>query len=131
MIPNRHDLTLIDQRAAIGAAALGLGWVVWVAPGRAGPALIIIGPFIGILCYRWRGGRGKLGGALGGAAYAGFGLIMLVTGPHGRGWPGLSSIPDWPAQVAIMTVISLAVGTLMGVTAWLTAAAMGRSVAPT
>ena len=66
MRPRRH-LTLIDLMAAVGAAALALGWIVWTAPGRAGPALIIIGPIVGILWDRWRGGRGLLGGALGGA----------------------------------------------------------------
>jgi hypothetical protein len=55
MMPSRHHLTLIDLMAAVGAAALGLGWVVSVAPGRTGPALIIIGPLVGILCDRWRG----------------------------------------------------------------------------
>jgi hypothetical protein len=131
MMRPRHHFTLIDLMAAVGAAALGLGWVVSVAPGRAGPALVVIGPLIGILCHRWRGGRGILGGTLGGTAYAGFGLIMLVTGPHRPGGAALSSMADWPVQVVIMTAICLTFGTLMGVAAWLAAAAMGRSVAPT
>jgi len=128
---SRHRLTLMDLMAAVGAAGLGLGWVVSTAPGRAGPALIVIGPLVGILCDRWRGGRGILGGTLGGAAYAGFGVIMLVTGPHWPGGAGLSSMADWPVQVVIMTAICLTFGTLMGVAAWLVAAMMGRSVAPT
>ncbi len=85
MTQSRRHLALVDLMAAVVAAALGLGWVVWVAPGRAVPMLIVIGPLTGILSDRWRGGRGIIGGALGGAAYAGVGLIMLVTGPHGPG----------------------------------------------
>jgi hypothetical protein len=64
MRPRRH-LTLIDLMAAVLAAALGLAWVVSTARGRAGPAMIVIGPLIGILYHRWRGGRGMLDGALG------------------------------------------------------------------
>jgi hypothetical protein len=131
MMPSRHRLTLIDLMAAVGAAALGLAWVVSVAPGRAGPALIVVGPLIGIVCHRWHGDRGILGGALGGAACAGLGLIMLDTGRRGPGGAGLSSIADWSAWVVIMRAICLTVGTLMGVATWLAAAAMGRSVAPT
>jgi len=118
--------------AAVGAAAVGLTWVVSEAPGRAGPALIVIGPLVGILYDRWRGGRGILGGTLGGAAYAGFGLIMLATGPHWPGGAGLSTMAmaNWPVQVVIMTAICLTFGTLMGVAAWLAAAVMGRPVAP-
>jgi hypothetical protein len=130
MTPSRHHLTLVDVMAAIGAAALGLAWVVSQAPGRAGPAMIVIGPLVGILCDRWRGGRGILGVTLGGAVYAGIGLIWLITGPHRPGGAGLSSMADWPMQMVIMTAISLTFGTLMGVVAWLAAAVMGRSVAP-
>jgi hypothetical protein len=126
MRPRRH-LTLIDLMATVVAAALGLGWVVSSARGRAGPALIVIGPLIGILCDRWRGGRGILGGAAGGAVYAGVGLIWLVTGPHSPSGAALLRMADWPVQVVIMTAVSLAVGTLMGLAAWLAAAAMGRS----
>ena len=109
---------------------------VWVAPPPPGvPAPIIIFwltvPLVGILWDRWRGCTGILGGVLGGAAEAGFALIMLVTGPHGPGWPGLSSIADWPVQVVIMTAAFLTFGTLMGAASWLAAAMMGRSVAPT
>jgi hypothetical protein len=129
MRPRRH-LTLIDLMSAVVAAALCLAWVVSVAPGRAGPTLIVIGPLIGILCHRWCGGRGILGGALGGAAYAGSGLIWLVTGPHKPGGAAFSTMADWPLQVVIMTAVSLAVGTLMGLTAWLAATVMGRSVSP-
>jgi hypothetical protein len=81
MMRTRRHLTLIDLMAAVGAAALALGWIVWIAPDRAAPALIVIGPLAGILCDRWRGCRGMLGGALGGAAYAGLLLIWMVTRP--------------------------------------------------
>jgi hypothetical protein len=57
-MPSRRNLTLIELMAAVGAAALGLAWVASTAPGRAGPALIVIGPLVGILCDRWRGGTG-------------------------------------------------------------------------
>ena len=55
MMQSRHHLTLIDLMAAIGATAFGLAWVVWVAPGRVVPALIVIGPLVGILCDRCAG----------------------------------------------------------------------------
>ncbi len=131
MMQSRHHLTLIDLMAAIGATAFGLAWVVWVAPGRVVPALIVIGPLVGILCDRWRGGRGILGGTLGAAIYAGTGLIWLSFGPHRPRGAGLSWILDWLLQMVVMTAISLTFGTLMGVLAWLAAAAMGRSAAPT
>jgi hypothetical protein len=123
-------LTLTDLMAAVGAAGLGLAWVHWDAPGRAEPALIVIGPLVGILWHRWLGGRGVLGGALGGAAYAGLGLLDLVTGPHGPGRPGLSDLRDWPVQVIGMTTVCVACGTGMGVVAWLWATAMGRPRTP-
>jgi hypothetical protein len=114
---------LIDLMAAVVAAALCLAWVVSTARGRAGPAMIVIGPLIGILYHRWRGGRGILGGALGGAVYAGVGLIVLAC--REPGW-----IAKRPVEVAIMATICLAVGTLMGLAAWLVATMMGRSVSP-
>ena len=129
MVPSRHRLTLMDLMAAVGAAGLGLAWVVSTAPGRAGPAMIVIGPLLGILCDRWRGGRGILGGTLGGAAYAGFALILLVAGPHWQRDAGLSSMADWAVVIFNMTAICLILCTLIGVAAWLVAEVMGRSVA--
>jgi hypothetical protein len=55
----------------------------------------------------------------------------LVTGPHWPGGAGLATAADWPAQVVIMSAFFTTFGTLMGVAAWLVAAMMGRSVAPT
>ena len=81
-------LTLIDLIAAVGAAGLGLACVGSLAPGRAGPALIVIGPLVGILWDRRRGGGGIFGGALGGGVHAGVGRLDFVTGPHGPGRPG-------------------------------------------
>jgi hypothetical protein len=125
MLPSRYRLTLIDLMAAVGAAALALGWIVWAAPGRAAPALISIGPLAGILWDRWRGGTGIPGGALGGAAYAGFVLVWKLTRHE----------PSVIASGSVPLVFSIAgcslFGTLMGVAAWLVAAIMGRSVAPT
>jgi hypothetical protein len=123
-------LTLIDLMAAIGATGLGLAWVNWVAPGRAGPNLIVIGPLVGILWHRQRGGRGILGGTLGGAAYAGFGLLYFFTGPHGRGSASPSTMANWPFQLVVMTISCLAFGASMGIAAWLGAAALGRPRSP-
>ena len=126
MAPSRHRLTLMDLMAAVAAAGLGLGWIVSTMPGQGGPAALVIGPLVGIFCDRFRGGRGILGGTLGGAAYVGFALIMLVAGAH---WPreaGLATTPDWPVRVVITTAICLTFGTLMGVAAWLVAAVMER-----
>jgi hypothetical protein len=139
MRPSRNHLTLIDLMAAVGAAALGMGFIVWDAPPSGVRALFrsfwVIVPLVGILWDRWRGCMGILGGALGGAAYAGFLLIWMVAGPHG---PGLPQFPIVPYSIAnrLIHVVSLIgsgliFGTLMGVAAWLAAAMMGRSVAPT
>ena len=135
----RRQLTLIDLMAAVVAAALGMGFIVWDPPPLGVRALFrsfwVIVPLVGILWDRWRGGRGILGGALGGAAYAGFLLIWMIAGPHG---PGLPQFPIVPYSIAnrLIHVVSLIgsgliFGTLMGVAAWLVAAMMGRSVAPT
>jgi hypothetical protein len=135
MRPSRNHLTLIDLMAAVGAAALGMGFIVWDAPPSGVRALFIsfwvIVPLVGILWDRWRGCMGILGGALGGAAYAGFMLIWMVA----------AGLPEFPiarysiANRLIFVVfafgLGLIFGTLMGVAAWLVAAMMGRSVAPT
>jgi hypothetical protein len=132
MRPSQNHLTLIDLMAAVGAAALGMGFIVWDAPPTPEAALFrslwAIVPLVGILWDRWRGCRGILGGALGGAAYGGFLLIG----------PGLSQFPIVRYSIAnclILVVFSigsgLIFGTLMGVAAWLVAAMMGRFVAPT
>jgi len=139
MRPSRNHLTLIDLMAAVGAAALGMGFIVWDAPPSDVRALFrsfwVIVPLVGILWDRWRGCMGILGGALGGAAYAGFLLIWMVAGPHA---PGLPQFPIGPYSIANRLIfvvlgfgIGLIFGTLMGVAAWLVAAMMGRSVAPT
>jgi hypothetical protein len=134
MMPSRHHLTLIDLMASVAAAALGMGFLVWDPPPPGVPALIVIFwlivPLVGILWDRWRGCRGILGGALGGAAEAGFALIWTVTGPHRPGQMGPSYIANHPIQVVFMIAGFLTFGTLMGVAAWLVAAVMGRSVAP-
>jgi hypothetical protein len=136
---SRYHLTLIDLMAGVGAAALGMGFVVWDSPPSGIRAMLrsfwVIVPLVGILWGRWRGYRGILGGALGGAAYAGFLLTWMIAGPHG---PGLPQFPIVPYSIAnrLIHVVSLIgsgliFGTLMGVAAWLMAALMGRSAAPT
>jgi hypothetical protein len=116
--------TLIDLIAVVTAAAVGLGWVAWAAPGRSGPAMIVIGPLVGILWQRGRGGRGILGGLLGGAAYALSGLVLFATGPHGTGSPSMSTMANWPIQVFFMTAVCLVFGTVLGIVAWLASTAM-------
>jgi hypothetical protein len=139
MRPSRNHLTLIDVMAAAGATALGMAFIVWDAAPSGVRALFlsfwVIVPLVGILWDRWRGCMGILGGALGGAAYAGFLLIWMFAGPHG---PGLPQFPIMPYSLANRLVfvvfgfgIGLIFGTLMGVAAWLAAAMMGRSVNPT
>jgi hypothetical protein len=85
---------------------------------------------VGIVRDRWRGGRGILGGALGGAVEAGFALMWVITGPHMPGQMGPSYLAKSPVAVAFIIAGFLTFGTLMGVATWLVAAAMGRSVAP-
>jgi hypothetical protein len=126
---------LIDLMATVAAAALGMVPLVWDPPPPSVPVpdilFWLIVPLVGIVWDRWRGGRGILGGALGGAAEACFALIWVITGPHMPGQMGPSYIANHPILVVLMTAGCLIFGTLMGVAAWLVAAVMGRSVAPT
>jgi hypothetical protein len=135
MTTSRHHLTLIDLMAAVAAAALGMIPLVWDPPPPSVPVPVIlfwlIVPLMGIVWGRWRGGRGILGGALGGAAEAAFALIWVITGPHMPGQMGPSYIANDPYLVVFWIAGFLTFGTLMGVAAWLVAAMMGRSVAPT
>src|SRR5258708_32046723 len=107
-------LTLIDLMATIGAAALALGLLRWAAPVHAGLGLMIVGPLVGIVWQRSLGGRGIVGGTVGGGAYAALGLLDFATGPHGPGRPGPSSMADWPKQVVIMATGCVAFGLVMG-----------------
>jgi hypothetical protein len=135
MTTSRHRLTLIDLLATVAAAALGMGFLVWVAPPPQGvPAPIIIFwlivPLVGILWDRWRGCTGILGGVLGGAAEAGFSLIWVITGPHMPGQMGPSYLAKYPVEVAFIIAGFLTFGTLMRVATWLVAAAMGTVRSP-
>jgi len=130
----RHHLTLIDLIATVAAAALGMVALVWDPLPPSIPVAVIlfwlIVPLMGIVWGRWRGGRGILGGVLGGAAQSGFGLIWVLTGPHRPGQMGPNSIANDPIGVVLMIAGFLTFGTVTGVATWLVAAAMGRSVAP-
>jgi hypothetical protein len=125
---------MIDLMATVAATALGMIPLAWDPPPPSLPVLVIlfwlIVPLVGIVWDRWRGGRGILGGALGGAAEAGVALIWVITGPHMRGQMGPSYLTKYPIAVAFIIAGNLTFGTLMGVAAWLVAAVMGRSVAP-
>ncbi len=122
MIRPRNHLTMVDLIATVTAAALTLGWITWTAPGRPGPFFIVIGPLLSILWDRWRGCRGVVGGALGGAAFAIALLIWMLT--H----PGPSLIASGPIQAVFSIAACTLFGALMGVLAWLVAAMMGQSV---
>ncbi len=124
---NRRPLTLVDLMAAIGAAGLGLGLVTWLAPGRIVPMLILIPPCVGILWGRSRGGRGILGGTVGGAAYGAGCLVYILS--------GMAGIPrdlviQSPGEFLVMLATCVAIGTFLGLTAWLVALAMGSSRGP-
>ena len=135
MTTSRHHLTLIDLMATVAAAALGMIPLVWDPPPPSVPVPVIlfwlIVPLVGIVWDRWRGGRGILGGALGGAAEAGFALIWVITGPHMPGQMGPSYLAKYPVAVAFIIAGFLTFGTLMGVATWLVAAAMGTVRSPT
>ena len=122
--------TLIDLLAAVGAAGFGLGWVVWLVPGRSAPALIVSGPLLGILWQRSRGGRGILGGAIGAIVHEFVALIWFAV--VGGGSAGLSIwlLPRSPLQMALMTMFCLIFGTSMGLLAWLMAGLLGQSRRP-
>lgn len=134
MTAPHHQLTLIDLMAAVVAAALGMGFIMWDPPPPSVPALVVIFwltvPLVPILWDRWRGRRGILGGALGGAAEVGFALLWVATGPHRPGQMGPSHLVNDPIGAVSMIAGFLIFGTLMGVVVWLVAAMMGRSVAP-
>ena len=135
MMTSRRHLTLIDLMAAVVAAALAMGVLSWDPPPPSMPALVVIFwlsvPLVAVLWDRWRGYRGILGGALGGAALAAFSLVWVVTGPHRPGQMGPSYIRNYPIVAVFLIAIPLTFGTLMGVAVWLVAAMMGRPVAPT
>jgi hypothetical protein len=129
---SRHHLTLIDLMATVAAAALAMGVFVWggIPPGRELDFVFWLSvPPVGIVWDRRRGCRGILGGALGGAALAGFGLIWTITGPHRPGQMGPPYLATHPIAVVFVIAGPLIFGTSMGVAAWLVAAAMGQSVA--
>ena len=122
------DLDRPDRGRRGGGSGLGVGRLDRSRSGRTRPDRHrsayrhFVPPMRG-----WRAQRR----ALGGSVYAGVGLIWLATGPHRPGGAALSTMADWPVQVVIMTSISLAVGTFMGLAAWLAATVMGRSVSST
>ena len=112
-------LTLADLLAWVGAAGFGLAWLHWLVPGRVGPTLVLVGPLGGILWARSRGRRGVVGGVQGGAVQAVAYLADFLTGPHGPGRPGPSSMPNWPPQLLIMGVACIGIGLGLGVVTWL------------
>ena len=122
MTTSRHHLTLIDLIATVAAAALGMIPLVWDPPPPSVPVPVVlfwlIVPLVGIVWDRWRGGRGILGGALGGAVEAGFALIWVITGPHMPGQMGPSYIANDPYLVVFWIAGFLTFGTLMGVATW-------------
>jgi hypothetical protein len=122
----RLRLKLIDIISAVGSASLALALIHWAAPGRTEPALIVVGPLLGILWDRGRGGRGILGGTVGGVAHAGFCLLYFFTGPHGSGSASPLTMANWPVPMVYMTSVCVAFGTLMGLIAWLGAALTGQ-----
>jgi hypothetical protein len=130
---SRNQLTLIDLMATVAAAALTMGVFVWGGIPPSLPPLVPIFwltvPLVGIVWDRWRGRSGILGGALAGAAEAGFALIWVITGPHKPGGMGPSYLANNPIVVVFVIAGYLTFGTSMGGVTWLVAAAMGQSVA--
>ena len=126
---SRHHLTLIDLMATVAAAALAMSVFVWGGIPPSIPPLIVlfwlIVPLVGIVWDRWRGGSGILGGALAGAAEAGFALIWVITGPHRPGQMGPAYLVNSPILVVFMIAGYLTFGTSMGVATWFVAAMMG------
>jgi hypothetical protein len=110
-----------------------MGVFVWGGIPPSVPPLIflfwLIVPLAGIVWDRWRGCSGILGGALAGAAEAGFALIWVITGPHRPGQMGPSYLANSPILVVFIIAGSLTFGTSMGVATWLVASAMGQPLA--
>ncbi len=115
--------TLIDLMATIGAVALSLGLVTWLAPGRILAMLIVIAPTVGILWDRRRGGRGILGGVV-------HAVACLVYYLSGLGGVPLGRMFRRPGLFLTMTALCAIFGAIMGLTAWLGALAMGSSRIP-
>jgi hypothetical protein len=125
---SRNHLTLIDLMATVATAALAMGVFVWGGIPPSIPPLVVIFwltvPLVGIVWDRWRGRSGILGGALAGAAEAGFALIWVITGPHRPGGMGPSYLANNPIVVVFIIAGYLTFDTSMGVATWLVAAAM-------
>src|SRR5947209_6507590 len=88
---------------AVIAAALVMCVFGWGGIPPSLPPLVPIFwltvPLVGIVWDRWRGRSGILGGALAGAAEAGFALIWVITGPHKSGGMGPSYLANNPVVV--------------------------------
>lgn len=129
----RHHLTLIDLMATVAAAALAMGVFAWrgIPPGREWRLFIALSvPLVGIVWDRWRGGRGILGGALAGAAEFGVELIWGIIDARSPAQIGPTVLGKDPILVVYLIGGYVTFGTLMGVAAWLVAAALGQSVRP-
>ena len=86
MRPARR-LRLIDLVAVVGAAGVGLAMIRWLAPGQLVPMTMVIAPLVGVAVDRWSGGRGVLGGLLGGVVHGVFVTALYYVGAAVLGWP--------------------------------------------
>lgn len=126
-----EKLTLIDLMAVVCVAAIALAWIKWrgTPSNRVEPILSVIVLLAGILWHRQRGGRGILGGVLGGAAYTVFFLPYFFTSPQ------FSKFAGWSGMMIITLVLPICIsfvffGAILGTATWLLATAMGRPRVP-
>ena len=124
MRPARR-LRLIDLVAVVGAAGVGLAMIRWLAPGQLVPMTMVIAPLVGVAVDRWSGGRGILGGLLGGTVHGVFWTALLYVGAAVWGWP-----IGHPLMMLFGVAASVAFGAVLGVIAWLFGSLGGRRARP-
>ena len=118
----RRSLTLADLVALIGAASVGLGVAARLAPHRAGPMLIVVGPLVGIWWARVGGGSVVLGGLWGGRCYAMACQAYLFSAVSGAAGAAMRSSR---VGLVLMVGVCLVYGLPMGAVARGIGAALG------
>ncbi len=124
MRPARR-LRLIDLVAVVGAAGVGLAMIRWLAPGQLVPMAMVIAPLVGIAVDRWSGGRGVLGGLLGGVVHAVFVTALYYVGAAVLGWQ-----IGHPLIMLFGAAGAVAFGAVLGIIAWLFGSLVLRRARP-
>ena len=122
----KNATSIMDYMAFICVLGLCLAYVRWLTPGRVGSTHVVVAPLIGSLFHRQMGGRGILGGALGGVCYAVALFAASYWLPYQLGLPSLVNMPRRGVQIFAVTSFSVAFGTAVGLVFWIVSARMRR-----